>query len=67
MAQNSNEMELIFPSYDELPEEVPGYRCSWAYFNSLTSNENQKDQRGTVSDSASAIVVVVAVDTTANN
>jgi hypothetical protein len=40
---------IQFPTYDELPEPIPGYKCSWDYFNSLhTSSAGSRDALGTV-------------------
>ncbi|KAJ5815180.1 hypothetical protein N7474_006957 [Penicillium riverlandense] len=36
-----------FPKWEDLPELVPGFHCSWEYFNSLAGNV-QKDQLGTL-------------------
>ncbi|KAI5480261.1 hypothetical protein MNV49_001220 [Pseudohyphozyma bogoriensis] len=36
------------PTYDELPEAVPGFPCSWEYFNTLVTEEGAKDQLGTL-------------------
>lgn len=37
------------PAYASLPEKIPGFRCSWDYFNSLQSASEVRDELGTVS------------------
>lgn len=37
------------PPYHELPEVLPGYPCSWTYFNDLLPASGEKDELGTVS------------------
>ncbi|KAL3455921.1 hypothetical protein BJX64DRAFT_281730 [Aspergillus heterothallicus] len=41
-------MGLSMPQYNELPEVLPGYRCSWDYFNRLPEKKGEKDQLGTL-------------------